>query len=72
MQILSRRPRSVAILATLGALMPALALADVIIGTSTPDVLEGTPEADTLDGKGGADTMMGLGGDDDVRRQPGR
>lgn len=64
MQIQSRRPRSVAIMVALGALMPPFVLADVIVGTSAPDVLEGTPEADTLDGKGGADTMMGLGGDD--------
>ena len=64
MKILGRRQRSVALMVTAGALMPAWALADLIVGTSADDVLEGTPDADTLDGKGGADTMMGLGGDD--------
>jgi Ca2+-binding RTX toxin-like protein len=58
------RPPSLAVIALAGILVPALVLADLVIGTSDPDVLEGTPEADTLDGKGGADTMMGLGGND--------
>src|SRR5262245_16280280 len=64
MQILGRRPLSVAVILVLGATLPEWVLADVIIGTSGPDVLEGTPGADTLNGQGGADTMMGLGGDD--------
>lgn len=58
-------PRSVTLVAIVGALAPAAVLAALIVGTSGPDVLEGTPDADKLDGKGGADTMMGLGGDDE-------
>ncbi len=64
MKILTRRLRSATIMAIIGTLLPAWAVADNFVGTSGPDVLEGTPDADTLDGKGGADTMMGLGGDD--------
>jgi Ca2+-binding RTX toxin-like protein len=64
MQVFNKRPRSVAIMAIVGALAPASVLAALIVGTSAPDFLEGTPDADILDGKGGADQMMGLGGDD--------
>ncbi len=64
MQVLCKRPRSVAIMVVVGALVPASVLAALIVGTSAADFLEGTPDADILDGKGGADTMMGLGGDD--------
>lgn len=64
MQILSRRPGSVAIMLITGALVPTCVLADLFVGTSGDDTLTGTPEADTLNGLGGADTMMGLGGDD--------
>jgi len=46
------------------ALVPAVALAAVIDGTSGPDTLEGTPGADTINGRGGDDVMMGLAGND--------
>jgi Ca2+-binding RTX toxin-like protein len=61
---LNRRPGAVAVCAAIGVIVPAVVLADFILGTPGPDVLEGTPEADTLDGQGGADTMMGLAGND--------
>ena len=63
MQIISRRPGSVAIMLITGALVPTCVLADLFVGTSGDDTLTGTPEADTLNGLGGADTMMGLGGE---------
>ncbi|MGH7945997.1 MAG: calcium-binding protein, partial [Opitutaceae bacterium] len=52
------------LVALAGAMLPAVVLAENIIGTPGPDFLEGTPEADTLNGKGGADIMMGLPGND--------
>src|SRR5262245_10705850 len=52
------------LVALAGVMLPAMALAAEIIGTSGPDVLEGTVESDLINGLGGADEMSGLFGND--------